>query len=107
MSASFQFVEAAQAEYFDAIRFYATAGSDAEVAVRFVAAIEDAVTTICAAPVVWRIVDPPDLRRYVLRHFPYVIYYRYRAEEQVVEIHAVMHTSRKPGYWRSRISPDE
>jgi toxin ParE1/3/4 len=104
MSATYQFVKAAEAEYFDAIRYYAAAASDADVAVRFVAAIEEAVTTICAAPAMWRIVGPPEVRRYVLRHFPYVIYYCYRAEDQVVEIHAVMHTSRKPGYWRSRIS---
>ena len=50
MSAKFQFAAAAEAEYFDAIRYYAAAASDAEVAVRFVAAIEDAVATICAAP---------------------------------------------------------
>jgi len=107
MSAKFQFAAAAEAEYFDAIRYYAAAASDAEVAVRFLAAIEDAVATICAAPGMWRVVDPPDVHRYVLRHFPYVIYYRYRPVEHVVEIHAVMHTSRKPGYWRGRASTGE
>jgi hypothetical protein len=69
MPTAFHFVEAAEAEYFDAIRYYATASSDADVAVRFVAAIEEAVATICAAPAMWRIVDPPEVRRYVLRHF--------------------------------------
>ncbi|HEY1122401.1 MAG TPA: type II toxin-antitoxin system RelE/ParE family toxin, partial [Haloferula sp.] len=69
MSATFQFVRAAEAEYFDAIRYYAEASGDADVAVRFVAAIEEAVGTICAAPAMWRIVDPPQVRRYVVRHF--------------------------------------
>ncbi|RYD58488.1 MAG: type II toxin-antitoxin system RelE/ParE family toxin [Verrucomicrobiaceae bacterium] len=66
MPATFQFVRAAEAEYFDAIRYYAKASGDADVAVRFVAAIEEAMGTICAAPAMWRIVDLPQVRRYVV-----------------------------------------
>ncbi|MCW1887736.1 type II toxin-antitoxin system RelE/ParE family toxin [Luteolibacter flavescens] len=105
MAIDFKFAEAAEREYLDAVRYYSGTASDLEVAVRFLAAVEDAIATICAAPLVWRIVDKPDVRRYVLRRFPYVIYYRFRTDSQTVEIYAVMHTSRKPDYWRNRNGP--
>jgi toxin ParE1/3/4 len=35
-----------------------------------------------------------------LRRFPYVVVYRERTEE--LQVVAFAHTSRKPGYWRSR-----
>ena len=39
-------------------------------------------------------------RRVPLRRFPYVVVYRERTE--VSQVIAFAHTSRKPGYWRSR-----
>ncbi len=39
-------------------------------------------------------------RRLPVRRFPYFVVYRERAE--FVEIVAVAHQSRRPGYWRSR-----
>ena len=103
MSVRCQFDPDARTEYHDAIRFYATEAEDREVAARFVAAIESALTAICAAPEMWRVVEPPDLRRYVLRHFPFVLYYHYRSAEELVIIYAVMHTSRQPDFWRGRL----
>ncbi len=41
-----------------------------------------------------------ETRRIPLRRFPYVVVYRERAE--VSQVIAFAHTSRKPGYWRSR-----
>jgi toxin ParE1/3/4 len=41
-----------------------------------------------------------EARRIPLRRFPYVVVYRERAE--VSQVIAFAHTSRKPGYWRSR-----
>ena len=40
-------------------------------------------------------------RRIVVRDFPYLLVYRERAG--LVEVIAVAHTSRRPGYWRSRL----
>ncbi len=99
-----QFEPEAQAEYQAAIRYYAMEADQAGVAARFVAAVESALAAICAAPEMWRVVEPPDLRRYVLRRFPFVLYHQYRSAEDVVVIYAVMHTSRQPGYWRGRLS---
>ena len=39
-------------------------------------------------------------RRVPLRRFPYVFVYREHADES--QVIAFAHTSRKPGYWRSR-----
>lgn len=39
-------------------------------------------------------------RRIPFRRFPYVVVYRERTE--VSQVIAFAHTSRKPGYWRSR-----
>ena len=40
-------------------------------------------------------------RRYVLRRFPYSIIYREFGED-TLEIVAVAHDKRRPGYWRNR-----
>ena len=42
----------------------------------------------------------PPVRRVPLRRFPYFIVYRER--DTYVEVIAVAHQSRRPGYWRSR-----
>ena len=102
MSVTFRFEQDARIEYQAAIRYYATNADSSEVARRFVTAFESAITAICAAPRLWRIVESPDVRRYVLRRFPFVIYYRFLVAENLVVIYAVMHTSRRPGYWRGR-----
>lgn len=41
-------------------------------------------------------------RRYVMKRFPFVVVYRVAAER--VEIMAVAHGRRKPGYWKERLS---
>lgn len=42
------------------------------------------------------------VRRFPLRHFPFFIIYR--EHDAYVEIVALAHMSRKPNYWRSRLS---
>jgi toxin ParE1/3/4 len=42
-----------------------------------------------------------DLRKCRFENFPYLMIYR--IEEDRVRIYAVMHTSRRPGYWKDRI----
>ena len=54
-----QFEPEAQAEYQAAIRYYAMEAEQAGVAARFVAAVESALAAICAAPEMWRVVEPP------------------------------------------------
>lgn len=59
-----------------------------------------------------RIADAPDrwtphiagTRAVLLRRFPYLLVYRVRSE--AVEIVAVQHIRRRPGYWRQRLRGD-
>lgn len=48
----------------------------------------------------------PRFRRFVLRRFPYILFYRLDSEEVVVV--AIAHAKRRPGYWlktRLRLGP--
>ena len=88
-------------EYAEATTYYLQEASP-EVAEALISAIESAITNILADPARWRVVEEPSIRRYVCqRPFPYVLYYRWEAEQERVTIYAVMHTSREPGYWRA------
>jgi len=44
------------------------------------------------------------VRRVPLHHFPFLLVYRQRDDH--LQIVALAHTSRKPNYWRSRLSLD-
>lgn len=105
MPATEDFHPAARAEFNEAVDYYlAEAANGPEVAGRFSLAVRAAVDAICAAPDRWRVVERSGVRRYVLPRFPYVILYRWQAAENLVAIYAVMHASRRPGYWRERLS---
>ncbi|HUO07265.1 MAG TPA: type II toxin-antitoxin system RelE/ParE family toxin [Phycisphaerae bacterium] len=57
-----------------------------------------------------RILENPDrwqqldyvFRRYRLHRFPYGLIYKISVDRGLIEIQAVMHMSRKPGYWQQR-----
>ena len=44
--------------------------------------------------------DEDAVRRHVLRHFPYTVFYEVRGDTATVL--AVAHQRRRPGYWRER-----
>ncbi|MCX7172662.1 MAG: type II toxin-antitoxin system RelE/ParE family toxin [Proteobacteria bacterium] len=44
--------------------------------------------------------DNDAIRRHILRHFPYTVFYEIRGN--TVTVLAVAHQRRKPGYWRER-----
>ncbi len=45
--------------------------------------------------------DDARYRRIVVRRFPYLVFFEVRGE--TVEVVAVAHASREPGYWRARL----
>ena len=102
MAASYGFHPEALFEYAEAINYYLREVS-ARVADRLATAVESAVATLVAAPTRWRVVEEPEIRRYVFSRFPFVIYYRWEPLHERVTIYAVMHCSREPGYWRHRL----
>lgn len=92
------------------LRFHPAAVEEAEAALdwhserspraanRFAAELERVIEEISAAPERW-----PEFegraRRMLLRHFPYAVIYRITKGE--IEILAVAHGRRRPGYWKT------
>lgn len=70
-----------------------------EAGLRFLAAVYDALEEISKQPETW-----PEYfhgtKRFLLRHFPYRIVYR--ETESRIEVLAISHGHRRPGYWRDR-----
>jgi plasmid stabilization system protein ParE len=67
--------------------------------VRFLDSLEDALRRIERHPLAYRQVEN-DVRKCRVTHFPYGVIYRVRSE--YIEILAVMHLRRAPGYWKER-----
>ena len=82
----------------DAATFYET-NANAELGVAFVAEFDRAVSDILANPYVG-VVFRGTRRRYLLRRFPYSIFYQIAADE--IRIVAVAHQRRRPSYWAGR-----
>ncbi len=93
------------------VRFHPEAVDEAEAALawyaerseqaafRFLAELEGVLGQIPEAPERWPQFDGP-ARRMLMRHFPYAVIYREAGE--VIEILAVAHGRRRPGYWKKR-----
>src|SRR5205809_941291 len=92
------FHPAARDEYLDAARFYE--GRRSGLGARFTAEVEATIAQILEAPRRWSFIEE-DIRRCITHVFPNGILYT--IEDDTVLIVAVMHCSRKPGYWRRRI----
>jgi plasmid stabilization system protein ParE len=94
-----EFHDEAALEYDEAFNWYLERSPDA--ARKFDAEVERALTEILLSPRRWA-AGPSETRRYLLRQFPFVlIYYEHSLNE--IQIVAVAHTSRRPGYWSSRL----
>lgn len=85
-------------EYLAAVSYYADISP--RLAKSFVNAIDSGIDEILAYPKAWRIVED-DVRRYLIKRFPFGIYYCIEGDR--IMIYAVMHMSRDPNYWKNRI----
>lgn len=88
----------ALAEAEAALGWYAERSSQAPNA--FMAEIDKAIGSILEAPNRWP-VDEADCRKFPLVRFPYFLVYRVKSAE-LIQIIAVAHARRRPGYWRAR-----
>ena len=89
----------AVAEFDAAADWYAVRSEQA--ADDFVRAVHEAISAIEIRPSLW-VEYLYGTRRYVLRHFPFVIVYL--LNESKIMIVAVAHGRRRPGYWKKRIT---
>lgn len=96
----YEFHPEALEEYSEATRWYAE--RELALAFRFIDAVEDAVARVVESPTRWRVIGE-DVRRCLTRVFPYAVLYTIEAD--FILIVAVMHCSREPGYWKSRVAP--
>ena len=90
-------------EYLAATQYYLNHASPL-VAAAFVAEIEAAIQIVLSSAPTWPVIEDSEIRRYLLKQFPYSIYYRWEPEQNRISIYAVMHFSRRPDYWRHRLS---
>ncbi len=91
--------EEAAVEYDAAFDWYLERSPDA--ALKFDTEFDRAVAEIVQAPRRWAN-GPHHTRRFLLRKFPFILIYRER-DGIAIQVLAVAHTSRKPGYWKGRI----
>ena len=89
----------AEAELIEAAKYYESRVEG--LGRRFLDESDNAVTLIREAPQTWRAIEA-DVRRYLLPHFPFAIYYRVLPDH--IRILAFKHHSRHPDYWRYRLT---
>ena len=80
-----------------AYRWYAERNPSAAAA--FIAALDQAVSQIPESPERWPL-HLYGTRKFLLRRFPYAVIYRQTAT--AIQIVAVAHGRRRPGYWKTR-----
>jgi plasmid stabilization system protein ParE len=66
---------------------------------KFADEIDDGIESICTAPKRWPIFEL-NARRFLLKRFPFAIIYR--EKPSAIQVIAVAHGHRQPGYWRTR-----
>ena len=88
----------AEAEFEASVRWY---DERAGLRTEFIEAIDEAIYAIAEGPLRYSMWRPESTyRKFVVRRFPYLVFYRVRAD--YVEIMAFAHARRRPGYWADR-----
>jgi toxin ParE1/3/4 len=98
MKGEVRFHEDAVTEYEAAFEWYFLRSEF--VASRFAEEINRGIAMISDAPKRWPIANH-GTRKFLLQRFPFVLFYR--VIPSGVQVLAVAHGHRKPGYWKSRI----
>jgi plasmid stabilization system protein ParE len=96
---NWEFHDAAQAELTESAAWYER--RRVGLGEQFIRAVFDAIQLIRSNPLTWRKIHG-DVRWLRVRRFPFAVIYRVR--ESTIQIIAVMHYSRKPGYWTGRLT---
>ena len=97
----FGFHPEARSEFLESARYYESQKSG--LGHRYVDAVRDAITRVRSRPQLYREIEQ-DVRQCRTPRFPFGIIYRFTDEQ--IEILAVMHLHRKPGYWKDRLTKD-
>lgn len=82
----------------EAARFYEERQDG--LGIRFIESLSDALNKIERSSILYRKIDK-NIRKCRILRFPYGVIFR--DQKEMIQIIAVMHLKRKPGYWKSRI----
>ena len=93
-----EFLSEADEEFREAARYYESEA--AGVGIAFIAAVHKAVDKVIEFPLAAQIIRA-GIRRTVLQHFSYNIFYAVEAD--TIVIIAVAHQRKRPNYWRGRL----
>ncbi len=93
------FHPAAEGEHLAEVSFYESRRKG--LGARYLASFDAAIERVCVDPTAFRIECEPNLRRVLLRGFPFAIIYR--EVDGKVQVLAVAHHKRRPRYWAARI----
>ncbi len=93
-----EFLPEAEQEMAEAAKYYE--GQAAGLGIEFLSEVERAVDAIKRVPTSWPIIDG-QLRRRLLRRFPFGVLYRIEGEGIIII--AIAHLRRKPNYWKTRL----
>lgn len=93
-----KFLPDAEEEMYKAAKYYQAQASG--LGVDYLSEVERAIGLITQSPMTWPKVEG-ELRRRLVRRFPFGILYYIESEEIIVV--AVAHLRRKPGYWKKRL----
>ena len=96
------FSNEAEADFDNSYEYYAIESQ--KVADNFYRQVNQSLKTISDNPQGFQRVFK-NIRRYVIKKFPFVIYYR--VENTTIQIIAVFHTSRNPEIWKQRIDNND
>lgn len=93
-----RFAGEAEEEYIEAVSWYRERSKRA--AIRFVAAVAEVIDRIRESPDQFPTCEQAGFRFAIVNKYPYSVIYRIKAG--VIEIVAIAHSRRRPGYWRRR-----
>lgn len=93
-----EFHPEAEEEFAEAVRFYKERGRT--LGERFAHEIWSTIDRAATTPERWRAIEH-DVRKCVVRVFPYGVLYTVEAD--YILIVAIAHGKRQPGYWRHRL----
>ena len=99
MTATLNFLPAAEAEAADAIDWYEE--QEPGLGSQFRTALEDAILAIQENPLAFPVVHGSAVRRGLTRRFPYLVIYT--LDDGAILVIAVFHSSRNPTIWRGRV----
>jgi len=92
-----KFLPAAEEEMYEAAKYYETQAPG--LGYDYLSEVERAVNSVALSPETWPVIER-NLRRRLIRRFPFGILY-YIEPEQII-VAAVAHLRRRPGYWKKR-----